>query len=45
MNLFATSLFELLLSTAIGSSISIVWRGITYWMFLPFSRASIASLS
>ena len=33
------------LSTAIGSSISIDWRGITYWMSWPFSRALSASLS
>ena len=45
MNLFARSLFELFWSTAIGSWISIVWRGITYWMSLPSSRALIASLS
>src|SRR5579884_4149814 len=45
MNLFATSLFGELLRTAIGSSISIVCRGITYWMFWPFARAASASLS
>ena len=45
MKRFAASLFELFAITAIGSSISIVWRGITYWMFWPWSRALIASLS
>src|SRR5262249_54458130 len=45
MNLFARSLLGLALRTAIGSSISIVWRGMTYWMFLPWRRALIASLS
>src|SRR5262249_14595527 len=45
MNLFATSLFALFLSTAIGSWISIVWRGITYWMSWPASFDVIASLS
>ena len=39
MNWFTLSLFELDLVTAIGSSISIVWRGITYWMSWPFRRA------
>ena len=31
--------------TAIGSSISIDWRGITYWMSWPLRRELIASLS
>src|SRR4029078_12742012 len=38
MDLFARSLLALFLSTAIGSSISIVWRGITYWMSVPAAR-------
>ena len=45
MNWFALSWFELDFVTAIGSSISIDWRGITYWMSWPFSRELIASLS
>ena len=45
MNWFAWSLLPLPFSTAIGSSISIVCRGITYWMSWPLSRALIASLS
>jgi hypothetical protein len=45
MKRFATSLFELVFSTAIGSSISIDWRGITYWMSSPLRREVIASLS
>jgi hypothetical protein len=45
MNLFASSLFELDFKTAIGNSISIVWRGITYWMSVPAAREVSASLS
>ena len=45
MNEVAASLFGLFFITATSSSISIVWRGITYWMSLPASRALIASLS
>ena len=45
MNLFARSLFALDLITAIGSWISIVWRGITNWMSTPFRRELSAWLS
>ena len=45
MNWFARFLFGLFWITAIGSWISIVWRGITYWMFAPLRLALIASLS
>src|SRR3954453_17066155 len=45
MNWFALSLFGLAFATAIGSSISIDWRGITYWMSWPLRRELIASLS
>ena len=45
MNLFARSRFGLFLRTAIGSWISIVWRGITYGMSVPTRRELRASLS
>jgi hypothetical protein len=45
MNAFALSRSELLFVTAIGSSISIVCRGMTYCTSLPVRRALIASLS
>ena len=38
MNWFAASLFGLFSITAIGSWISSVWRGMTYWMFVPLRR-------
>ena len=45
MNRFALSLLELFLRTAIGFSIRIVERGITYCSFWPASCAPIASFS
>ena len=45
MNWLTLSLFELVFVTAIGSSISIDCRGITYWMSWPLRRELIASLS
>src|ERR1043165_8113636 len=42
-NFCASSLLPLLLITAIGSSISIVCRGITYWMSVPAAREVSAS--
>ena len=45
MNWFALSLLSPVLITAIGFSIRIVERGITYWSFWPASWAPIASFS